>query len=135
MKLNRILVLAGLLIGVAPGVSYAGCAASCVNCRYEAAGNYFYCGDAVKGVRPRAVGSVQAAGGGAVPQGTTAGVTAKSTAPKQPKCSAQTSLGRENSVECVQSPRDVATGQVKGKGASSGVADAGQEKQTSIKKP
>ena len=82
MKLHRLLILSGLLMGAAPGIAYAGCAASCVNCRYEAAGNYYYCGDsAVKGVRPRVAASAQP-GGGVAKGGSPVGSNARTTGPK-----------------------------------------------------
>ena len=109
MKLHRLLILSGLLMGAAPGIAYAGCAASCVNCRYEAAGNYFYCGDsAVKGVRPRVAASAQPGGGvaqkGGSPVGSNARTSGPSVGPRAP-------VAHKESIEVasVKSRRERAT--------------------------
>lgn len=105
MKLHRLLILSGLLIGAAPGVSYAGCAASCVNCRYEAAGNYYYCGDpAVKGVRPRVAASAQP-GESVATRGSPAASAARTT---EPNTSAKPSAAHKETIEVasVQSRRE-----------------------------
>ncbi len=54
MKSTRLTSILAALLGVGlPALSYAGCDASCPagKCRYEAAGNYFYC-TAVRGRAP-----------------------------------------------------------------------------------
>ena len=111
MKTGLSLFVAGLLVGTAPNMSFAGCAASCVNCRYEAAGNYFYCGDAaVKGVRPRVAASVQPSGGN-VKSGSPVSTNARTSDPTvEPRAPAKSKT--EVSIETldVTSPRDSASG-------------------------
>jgi hypothetical protein len=112
MKLHRLLILSGLLIGIAPGAAYAGCAASCKNCRYEAAGNYFYCGDtAVRGPRQRVV-DAQPAAGGASRGGTAAAASSRSANPKLSNPQASPGAIKRNGIT---SPRDPASGQSAGK--------------------
>ena len=58
MKSSRLVTALVALLGLgAPAISYAGCDASCPadKCRYEAAGNYFYC-TAVRGRAPAGPG-------------------------------------------------------------------------------
>ena len=111
MKKSLTLIVAGLLVSAVSNVSFAGCAASCVNCRYEAAGNYFYCGDAaVKGVRPRVAASAQPSGGN-VKSGSPVSTNARTSDPTvEPRAPAKSKS--EVSIETlgVTSPRDSASG-------------------------
>lgn len=117
MKLNHLLMLSGLLLGAAPGLAYAGCAASCKNCRYEAAGNYFYCADsAVKGARPRAVGAAQPSGGIAKDAGNVANSSsARTTGPKSMNPRPPAAHKETIEIASVKSPRDAASGQATGR--------------------
>lgn len=117
MKLNHLLMLSGLLLAAAPGLAYAGCAASCKNCRYEAAGNYFYCGDtAVKGARTRAVGAAQPSGGIAKDAGNVANSSsARSTGPKSMNPRTPVAHKDEIQIDSIKSPRDAASGQATGR--------------------
>ncbi len=98
MKLHRLLILSGLLVGAAPGVSYAGCATACVLpevCRYDSTQNpKNFCGlpsaRVVGGARgPSGTltarqGSGNVIGKGSIPDSSTARTTGPTVGPRAP---------------------------------------------------
>ena len=98
MKLHRLLILSGLLVGAAPGVSYAGCATACVLpevCRIKSQAPTVYgCGlpsDRVvggargpSGALTAKHGSSNVMGKGGIPDNATARTTGPSAGPRAP---------------------------------------------------
>jgi hypothetical protein len=138
MKLHRLLILSGLLIGAAPAVSFAECRPACSGtdvCRITSQGppTVYACLAPPAKKELRNPGVMQP-GAGAPRGGGASGSNARTVGPTVgPRPSAAHKEHIE--VASVKSPRDAATGQVKGKGESRGVTEAGQEKQSGIKKP
>lgn len=104
MKTRLSLILVGLIAAATASPSYAGCAASCPAgaCRYESAGNYFYC-TAVRGKAPGTVVNPRAVNGSAAPAATATAKLAPTNGPKQKPSTA------------IKSPRDAASGQATGR--------------------
>lgn len=130
MKFSPVVALAGLALATVSSPSYAGCSpagASGEVCRYEAAGNYFYCA-ASKSVRsPGARGPVAAGGAtsaGAIKSAPASGANARTSGPG-PKSTQSYSFGATQTgsfaksgaapKQGIQSPRDVASGQATGR--------------------
>lgn len=130
MKLSPLIALTGLALATVSSPSFAGCSPACTGgdiCRYEAAGNYFYCA-APKSVRspgtrgPTAPGG--AAGSASMKATPASGATARTGGPG-PKAGQSYSFGATQTGsfakaggaprQSIQSPRDVASGQATGK--------------------
>ena len=117
MKLHRILILAGLLLGAAPAVSFAECRPACTGtdvCRITAQGppTVYACMAPPAKKEIRSPGAVQPRGGvqqGGGVIGSNARSSGPTVAPRPP-----TKVKTEVSMESVKAPRDVATGQIKG---------------------
>lgn len=85
MKNRLSLILAGLIAGIAATSSHAGCDSSCPPgaCRYESAGNKYYC-TAVRGKAPGAgVTPRTASSSSAVQKGSVSPQAARTTGPKR----------------------------------------------------
>lgn len=115
MKLHRLLILSGLLIGSAPAVSFADCRPACTGtdvCRITAQGppSVYACMAPPAKKELRKPGVVAQPGGGAtVGGGSGIGATARSTGPTaEPRAPAKSKS--EVSIESVTSPRDASSG-------------------------
>lgn len=116
MKLNRMLILAALLLGAAPAVSHAGCSPACasgVSCRITSQGppTVYACASAVRAGRgPAATLATQS---GVAQKGSApSGAAVQTTGPKN--------VARPKAIEkiehaAVKSPRDSASGQATGR--------------------
>jgi hypothetical protein len=124
MKLHRVLIALGLTTCFAPSISFAGCSPACKTgetCRYEAAGNYFYCASSsVKGgVGARAPG--RAVSGDAVrastqpSSGSTSRAAKRSNNAQQSPSSKSTDASSAKRATAINSPRAAASGQATGR--------------------
>ena len=123
MKLHRLLILSGLLIGVVPTPSFAECVPACapgISCRVLSQGppTVYGCPTAVRGaLGPTGTltakqGSGNVMGKGSIPDSSTARTTGPKNSARPP---AALKLDQVDSkTSSVKSPRDVATGQIKG---------------------
>jgi hypothetical protein len=113
MKIYLTALLAGLLVGAAPGVSFAGCATVCVLpdvCRITSQGppTQYGCGLP----SDRVMGGPRGPAGPRVNQGASSGVAQKGA---NSATTARTTGPKEQKQASIQSPRDVASGQATGK--------------------
>lgn len=141
MKLHQILILSGLLLGIAPAVSYAACSPACASgiaCRITAQGppTVYQCASSVRAGRGLAGPATAQSGVTKQPQAFGTGnqleaVTGQSGATQKsigPNASASRTTGpkvggrppaalkeQEISIESVKSPRDATSGQATGK--------------------
>jgi hypothetical protein len=123
MKLHRLLILSGLLIGTAPSVSYAGCATACTLpevCRITSQGppTVYGCGSpnarvvgaarSSGGVLTAKQGSGNVMGNGSTPDSSTARTTGPKNSARPP---AALKLDQVDSkTSSITSPRDAASG-------------------------
>lgn len=123
MKLHRLLILSGLLIGAAPGVSYAGCATACTLpdvCRIKSQGppTVYGCGSP----NARVVGGARGPAGTLTAKQSSGNVMGKGPAPDSstarttgPKHSASPPAALkldqvDSKTSRITSPRDAASG-------------------------
>jgi hypothetical protein len=119
MKLKYVMILAGLLIGAAPAISFAACSPACATgevCRITSQGppTVYQCKKetATYGRSPTGPRTVQGAGGAAggsmarsADPNSNPGVAPKAGDGKAKPISSQCSSGREGSIECVRSAK------------------------------
>jgi hypothetical protein len=118
MKLHRLFILSGLLLGTVPAVSYAGCSPACaegVSCRITAQGppTVYACDSAVRAIRrgpQAAVGGGQSLGGGSA-----VGPTARSGGPNSMNPRPPVAHKDTIEIQSVNSPRDAQSGKTPGK--------------------
>ncbi len=121
MRLHRLLILSGLLFGVAPAVSFAECKPACGDgyvCSVTKQGppTVYGCTKEKASYDVRAPGGVKAVGGGGSIAGAGGGGSLRSgtaTAPNNPKLGDH-AVGKKGPAT-ITSPRDPASGQATGK--------------------